>query len=59
MQTGPKGLVDVLDSLLLHGTMTRGMEQSIIAAVQNLDPGTMVRNVIYLIATSPQYRVMQ
>lgn len=56
-QTGALGLTNVLDALLMHGTMTLDMQQTIVQAVKNNDPETMVRNTIYLIATSPQYRV--
>ncbi len=58
VQWGPTNLVNVLDAMLMHGTMTQDMQQSIINAVKNDDPGTMVRSAIYLIVTSPQYRVM-
>lgn len=58
VQGGPTGLVNTLSALLLHGTMTQDMQQSIITAVQHLDPGTMARNAAYLMVTSPQYRVM-
>ena len=57
-QTGALGLTNVLDALLMHGTMTSNMQQAIVQAVKDTDPATMVRNTIYLIATSPQYRVI-
>ena len=57
-QTGPVGLTNVLDALMMHGTMTVEMQQAIVNAVKDCDPTTMTKNVIYLIATSPQYRVM-
>ena len=57
-QTGPVGLTRLLDAVMMHGTMTVDMQQAIVNAVKDCDPTTMVRNVIYLIATSPQYRVM-
>jgi len=56
-QRGALELTDVLDALLLHGTMTLDMQQAIVQAVKDNDPATMVRNVLYLIVTSPQYRV--
>ncbi len=56
-QTGALGLTNVLDALLMHGTMTLDMQQAIVQAVKDDDPATMVRNAIYLIATSPEYRV--
>jgi uncharacterized protein (DUF1800 family) len=55
---GAGGLVDALNTLLLHGTMSDQMRASIVAAVTGLDVRTMVRNAIYLVVTSPQYRVM-
>ena len=56
-QTGALGLTNVLDALFMHGTMTLDMQQAIVQAVDSNDPATMTRNVIYLIATSPQYRM--
>ncbi len=56
-QWGPTNLVNILDALLLHGTMTQDMQQSIINAVKYDDVATMVRCAVYLIVTSPQYRV--
>ncbi len=57
-QWGPTNLVNVLDALLLHGTMTQEMQQAIVNAIKNDDTATMVRAAVYLIVTSPQYRVM-
>ncbi|WP_158615329.1 DUF1800 family protein [Acidipila sp. EB88] len=54
----PTNLVNALDALLLHGTMTQGMQQAIVTSIQGLDPATMVRCAVYLIVTSPQYRLM-
>ncbi len=56
--SGATNFVNLMDALLLHGTMTQDMQQAIVNSVQKLDTGTMVRCVIYLIVTSPQYRVM-
>ena len=58
VQWGPTNLVNVLDATLMHGTMTQDMQQAIINAVKYDDPATMVRSAVYLIVTSPQYRVM-
>ena len=55
---GPAALVNALNALLLHGTMSSAMSSSIVTAVTGLDPGLMVRNAVFLVVTSPQYRVM-
>ncbi len=55
---GPAALVDALNTILLHGTMGPYMHSSIVNAVSGLDTATMVRNAIFLVVTSPQYRVM-
>ena len=57
-QNSTTNLVNVLDALLMHGTMTQDMHQAIINAVSMDDPATRVRAAVYLIVTSPQYRVM-
>ena len=55
---GPTNFVNVLDALLLHGTMTVEQQQAIVNAIKYDDTATMVRCAVYLIVTSPQYRVM-
>jgi uncharacterized protein (DUF1800 family) len=55
---GPTGLVDALSALFMHGTMTTDMRDSIVQAVQGLDPETMVKNAVFLVVSSPQYRIM-
>ena len=57
-QNSTTDMVNVLDALLMHGTMTQDLQQAIINAVSLDDPATKVRAAIYLIVTSPQYRVM-
>ncbi len=57
-QAGPLALTNLLSALLMHGTMTVDMQQAIVQAIKDQEPGTMARNAIYLIVTSPQYRVM-
>lgn len=57
-QQGPTALVNALDALMMHGTMTEDMQQAIIQTLQGLDPLTMTKTAVYLIASSPQYRVM-
>ena len=55
---GPTALVNALSALLMGGSMTDDMRSSIVSAVSGLDPQTMVKNAIFLIVTSPQYRTM-
>jgi hypothetical protein len=53
-------LLDSLDTLLLHGTMSAEMRQSITTAVQAVSTSNAlkrVRTAIYLVATSSQYQV--
>lgn len=57
-QWGALNLVNVLDALLMHGTMTQDMRDSIVNGIKGDDPATMARSAFYLILTSPQYRVM-
>lgn len=57
-QWGPTNLVNALDALLMHGTMTQDMRDAIVAGIKDDDTATMVRSAFYLILTSPQYRVM-
>ena len=55
---GAPGLVSALDALLLHGTMTPNMASCLTTAITGEDPAKMVRNAVYLIVTSPQYRII-
>ncbi len=55
---GPTALVNALSALLMGGSMTDEMRSSIVDAISGLDPQTMVKNAIFLIVTSPQYRTM-
>jgi len=60
----PNQLLDVLNQLLLHGTMSADMRQSVVTAVTSI-PNTpanrrlRVRTAIYLVLTSPQYQVQR
>jgi uncharacterized protein (DUF1800 family) len=61
----PNQLIDALNGLLLHGTMSQEMRQSVMTAVASI-PDTpasnlrlRVRTAIYLIATSSQYQVQR
>lgn len=56
----PGTLVDALDSLLLHDTMSPEMRASIVSAVSAVSPANglkRVRTAVYLIASSSQYQV--
>jgi uncharacterized protein (DUF1800 family) len=57
-QQGPNGLVSALNWLLLHGTMSDDMSSAIVGAVSGLDAATMVRNAVFLVVSSPQYRII-
>jgi uncharacterized protein (DUF1800 family) len=57
-QNGPTGLVNILDAVLMHGSMTEDMYQTIVSELQGQDPATMVKSAVYLIVTSPQYRIV-
>ena len=55
-----QGLVDALNTRLMHGTMSSQMNASIVAAVNAIssaDPGGRTRTAIYLVASSSQYQV--
>ncbi len=56
-QNSTTDLVNVLDALLMHGTMTQDMFQSIVNAISLDPPQIKVEAAIYLIVTSPQYRL--
>src|SRR5262249_54662722 len=56
----PAQLVDALDTLLMHGTMSNDMRQSIVGAVSAVPAGNTLkraRTAVYLVATSSQYQV--
>ena len=66
----PAGLVDALDSLLMHNTMSAQMRQGIIDVLTNqitaaTDPDQTIRHrkraqtAVYLVVTSPQYQVQR
>jgi uncharacterized protein (DUF1800 family) len=56
-------LVDRLNRLLMHGTMSDNMRSSIVAAVEAVTPSTdtlkRARQALYLVATSSQYQVQR
>src|SRR5262249_44288276 len=56
----PAQLVDALDTLLMHGTMSTDMRQSIIGAVSGGSASNTLkraRTAVYLVASSAQYQV--
>ncbi len=56
----PSALVDMLNTNMMHGTMSSSMRTSIINAVTAIagsDPAGRTRTAIYLVATSSQYQV--
>jgi hypothetical protein len=55
-------LVDRLDTLLLHNTMSQQMRATILTAVQGISaasPRQRVQTAVYLVVTSPQYDVQR
>jgi uncharacterized protein (DUF1800 family) len=59
----PANLVDRLNRLLMHGTMSDDMRNSIITAVNAVTPSTdtlkRARQALYLVATSSQYQAQR
>ncbi len=59
----PANLVDRLNRLMLHGTMSDAMRTSITTAVNAVSPSTdtlkRARQALYLVATSSQYQVQR
>ena len=60
LAANPGQLVDALNTLLLHGTMSTEMRSSIVTAVSAVaasNPLKRARTAVYLVATSSQYQV--
>jgi hypothetical protein len=60
--SNPGALLDSLNTLMLHGTMTADMKTSLLTAMQAVPAGTnqalqQAQTAIYLIGTSSQYQV--
>ena len=58
--SNPTALVDSLNVLLLHGTMSSAMRSSIVGAVNAVAATNTLkraRTAVYLVATSSQYQV--
>ena len=58
----PGALVDTLNTLLTHGSMSADMKTSIVSAMQTIPPGSnqalkQAQTAIYLIGSSSQYQV--
>lgn len=54
----PESLVIYLDIVMMHGDMSAQMFSDILNAIQSESPTQAVKDAIYLIATSPEYKVM-
>jgi len=58
----PENLVDMLNVMMMHSSMSSSMRTSIIDAVNSIpssDPSVRTRVAIYLVATSSQYQVQR
>jgi hypothetical protein len=58
----PGALVDTLNALLMHGSMSADMKTSILSAMQTVPAGSnqalrQAQTAIYLIGSSSQYQV--
>jgi len=62
LASNPDQLVDALNMLLLHGTISddmRGEVTDVVASIPSSNPRLRVQSAIYLIATSSQYQVQR
>ncbi|HEV2387699.1 MAG TPA: DUF1800 family protein [Candidatus Acidoferrales bacterium] len=62
--SNPAALLDSLDTLLMHGSMSSSMQTGILTAMKAVPAGTnqalnQARTAIYLIASSSQYQVQR
>ena len=60
LAANPDNLVDRLNRLLLHGTMSDQLRASIVGAVNAVDPSDPLlraQQALYLVAVSSQYQV--
>jgi len=58
----PRRLVDELNRILMHGTMSSAMRDSVVEAVTAVpgsNPRLRVQQAVYLICTSSQYQVQR
>jgi hypothetical protein len=62
LAANPDQLLDALNNLMLHGSMSAQMRQSIkgaVSAISATNAISRVRTAVYLIATSSQYQVQR
>ena len=62
LAANPDQLLDTLDNLLLHGSMSAEMRQNIktaVSAIAVTNPRLRARTAVYLIATSSQFQVQR
>jgi uncharacterized protein (DUF1800 family) len=62
LAANPDQLLDALNNLMLHGSMSAAMRQSIkgaVSAISATNAISRVRTAVYLIATSSQYQVQR
>ncbi len=62
LASNPANLVDRLDRLMLHGTMSDELRSSVLGAVNAVDPGDPYRRAqqaLYLVGVSSQYQVQR
>lgn len=60
LAANPGALVDELDALLLHGTMSDGMRSTLLTAIGSVpasNPQMRAKTAYYLTITSPEYQV--
>ncbi len=60
MAGNPQQLVDALDTIMMHNTMSVSMKSTIVQTVTNVsssNPALRTQTAIYLVATSSQYQV--
>jgi uncharacterized protein (DUF1800 family) len=62
--SNPSAMLDSLNTLMLHGTMSADMKTSILSAIQAVPAGSkqaaeQAETAIYLIATSSQYQIQR
>ena len=58
----PQAMVDYLNNLMMHGTMSVPMQNSIVTAINavpSTSPVTRAQTAVYLVATSSQYQVQR
>lgn len=59
LAANPAALVDELNRLLLHGTMSTEMRDALITSVAAIASANRARHAVYLVVTSQQYQVQR